>query len=348
MEGTSYPFISNSDVMAKEAPFRDQLGNLWKQIDGIAMSSPLGVLFANTYMGFVEQRVFQRIPQPSTYRRYTDNTFVVTITREALDELQRTFEENSVLHFTCEFPQDNVLPFLDVKVSKNQDLFSTSEYRKPTNIGLCLNGNSECPEKYKYSVIYPNTRRALTHCSTWNEVHRELDFIKQQLVDNGYSNRDIQRVTKKTLDQWYNQEHRTDDGRQKKKLKLYYRNVMHGNYIRDKAVLREIINNNVSATDPDSVMSLIIFYRNKKTSQLIMKSSSPANSDTLKRHGVVYRILRPANGCNHSYIGTTTTKLSKRLAVHLQEGNFHHLYMRHHGSLQRPLLLQSPEHHNHR
>ena len=157
-------------------------------------------------MGFVEQRVFQRIPQPATYRRYIDDNFVITTKREALDELRRAFEENSVLHFTCEFPQDNVLPFLDVKVTKNQDLFSTSVYRKPTNTGLCLNDNSECPEKFKYSMINSYTRRALTRCSNWNEVHRELDFVTQQLVDNGYSNLDIQFVIKKTLDHWYNHE----------------------------------------------------------------------------------------------------------------------------------------------
>ena len=45
-------------ICTKEAPFRDQRGNLWKQIDGVAMGSSLGVLFANTYMGIVERRVF--------------------------------------------------------------------------------------------------------------------------------------------------------------------------------------------------------------------------------------------------------------------------------------------------
>ena len=67
---------------------------------------------------------------------YIDDTFAVTTAREALDILRRTFEECSVLHFTCEFPADSVLPFLDVKVTQNQDLFSTSVYRKPTNIGV--------------------------------------------------------------------------------------------------------------------------------------------------------------------------------------------------------------------
>ena len=187
-------------VCTKEALFCDQGGNLWKQIDGVAMGSPLGVLFANTYMGFVEKRVFQRIPQPPTHRRYIDDTFAVTTTRESLNVLCRTFEEYSLFNFTCEFLQDSVLPFLDVKVTQNQDLFSTSVYRKHTNIGLCLNGKSECPKNFKSSVIYAYIKRALAHCSTWNEVHRKLDFVAQQLVDNGYSNRDIQYVTRKTLD----------------------------------------------------------------------------------------------------------------------------------------------------
>ena len=44
-------------LCTKEAPFCDQGGNLYNQIDGVAMGSPLGVLFANAYMGFVEQGV---------------------------------------------------------------------------------------------------------------------------------------------------------------------------------------------------------------------------------------------------------------------------------------------------
>ena len=51
--------------------------------------------------------------------------------------------------------------------------------------------------------------------------------------------------------------------------------------------------------------------------------------------------LCPENGCNHSYVGMTTTRPCKRLAVHLQEGNFYQHFVQHHGALQRPQLLQS-------
>ena len=47
---------------------------------------------ANTHMGFAEHRVFQWIPQPTTYHRYTNDNFIVTMMREALDLLWQTFE----------------------------------------------------------------------------------------------------------------------------------------------------------------------------------------------------------------------------------------------------------------
>ena len=74
---------------------------------------------------------------------------------------------------------------------------------------------------------------------------------------------------------------------------------------------------------------------------MLMKNSPRVDVDPLKKHGVVYCILSPANGCTHSYIGLITTKLSKRLCIHLQEGNFYQHYMKTLGELQRPTLLQA-------
>ena len=54
------------------------------------------------------------------------NTFVIATTGKALDLLKQTFVECSVLRFSCEFAQENTLPFLDVKVTLNRDQFMTS------------------------------------------------------------------------------------------------------------------------------------------------------------------------------------------------------------------------------
>ena len=55
---------------------------MYVQQDGVAMGSPLGVLFANFYMGVVEERVFSKIPRPHIYCRYIDDTFVSLDTEE--------------------------------------------------------------------------------------------------------------------------------------------------------------------------------------------------------------------------------------------------------------------------
>ncbi|XP_066976779.1 uncharacterized protein [Macrobrachium rosenbergii] len=64
------------EICTKKAPFSDHSGHMYAQIDGVAVGSPLGVLFTNFCMGTVEQRVLKDIHQPRMYRHYIDDTFV--------------------------------------------------------------------------------------------------------------------------------------------------------------------------------------------------------------------------------------------------------------------------------
>ena len=328
------------EICTREAPFVDQRGRLWRQIDGIAMGSPLGVLFANFYMGIVEQKVFSRIPRPNLYVRYVDDTFVNVADEDELERLRNTFEEESVLHFTCEKSVENSLPFLDVRVTKSSEGFKTTVYRKPTDLGLCLNGDSECPEKYLTSVISSYVGRALSHCSTWQATHEEIDHASQTLVNNGYSNEIIQKVTRKVIEKWYRQEENAPRERDNT-IRLYYRSYMHKNYKKDEATLKNIIRAHVAPTEEDSKVDLVIYYKNKRTSQLLMKNSPSSGQDLLKKRGVVYQLMCPASGCPQSYIGMTTLRLSKRLSVHLQEGAVFQHFNSEHGALRRQHLLQN-------
>ena len=201
--------------------------------------------------------------------------------------IRRAFEMSSVLRFTCEFPQDGVSPFLDVRMRQDRGGLRTSVYRKSTNLGLCLNGDSECPSKYKTSVISSFVKRALSHCSAWNDVHQELEHITQQLVDNGYTDKVIQRVTRTTLDRWYAEEDNNAEDT-KRKVKLFYRGFMHKDYKKDEVIMRRIVSSNVAASNPDSEIDLIIYYKNKRTSQMLMKNSPQVDEDPLKKHGVIY------------------------------------------------------------
>ncbi|XP_069185192.1 uncharacterized protein [Procambarus clarkii] len=61
----------------KEAPFISQQGDMYLQIDGVAMGFPLGVLFANFYMGTIENRFFSSRQKPTVYYRYVDDIFII-------------------------------------------------------------------------------------------------------------------------------------------------------------------------------------------------------------------------------------------------------------------------------
>ena len=309
------------EICTKRAPFITHRGHMYTQIDGVAMGSPLGVLFANFYMGIVEERVFSSSPPPPTYCRYVDDTFVAVRDETDIQDLIARFQQHSVLRFTSECSVDGKLPFLDVLVSSNNEGITTSVYRKSTDEGHCLNGNSECPQRYKSSVIDTYIRRALTHCSTWHLTNEELKKTTQMLVNNGYSNEEVEKRIRKNINKWYMENH--EETPENNNIKLFYRGYYHKNYKEDEKALRKIINENITPTRENSKINLNIYYKSKKTSQLLLKNNPAPQPSDLKKRNVVYQFKCPEVGCSHSYIGLTTTRLSKRISCHLQEGNIY-------------------------
>ena len=62
----------------KEAPFRNINGSYYKQIDCVAIDSPLGPIFANFYMGYIKEEIFQDGKlKPYKYGRYVDDIFII-------------------------------------------------------------------------------------------------------------------------------------------------------------------------------------------------------------------------------------------------------------------------------
>merc|ERR1712228_450412 len=117
--------------------------------------------------------------------RYVDDIFIQVNDIADIIQLKQIFEQQSVLKFTYELNTNNKLPFLDVNVtSTSNNGFKTTVYRKPTNIGTCLNANSESPDQYKSSVISNFIHRTYKITQNWSDFHLELQHIKQMLINN--------------------------------------------------------------------------------------------------------------------------------------------------------------------
>ena len=154
---------------------------MYKQLDGVAMGSPLGPALVNIFVVFHESRRFDNTVKPGVYFRYVHNTFVIFSSELDCDCFH---DKLSLLHpalnFTVEKEQNNSLSFLDVLVQKEGTGFLTSVYRrKPTFTGQYIRCNSFSPKSRKISLIKTLVHRALMIYSK-TELGSELDRVKQQ------------------------------------------------------------------------------------------------------------------------------------------------------------------------
>ena len=317
------------ELCTREAPFKSPDGKLYVQIEGVAMGSPLGPTFANFYMGELERSVFENVAKkPLIYVRYVDDIFVLVNCEDELVYLKRVFQENSVLNFTYELGVNGKLPFLDVQVDKSSTSFRTSVYHKPTDQGKCLNYKSECPDRYKLSVINNYLNRAYKVSSSWENFHNEILHVKQVLVNNNYPNSLVDMQIKKYLGKKVNNENSSQG---KSVVPIYYEAQMHDNYKLEERIIKNLIYDNTKCLQPDSRLNLIIYYKNQRTSHLVMKNNMSPRPTLLQQSNVVYKFSCPLP---HSqaveYVGMTQTTLSRRLTCHAQDGGICKHFVNHH------------------
>ena len=137
------------------APFRFQ-DRLYRQVDGIAMGSPLAPILADLWMQKIEKKLNRfSTNKPLVWLRYVDDIYCLfNIPKAKILEFHlRINKWHANLKFTVEFELNNSLPFLDVLVTRKEDKLITSLYRKPTHTGLYLLWESSQNRQYKLGLI---------------------------------------------------------------------------------------------------------------------------------------------------------------------------------------------------
>ena len=157
-----------------------------RQIDGIAMGSPLDPSLANIFVRYYKALLFKRVNKSLMYYQYVDDNFAAFNNQDEHNEfLSHPIALHPSFCFTFEKECNQTLPFLDVLVEKNDHKFVTSIYRKPTFTGQYICWNSFCPIKRKINLFLTLVHRALVICSE-STLQNELSNICTILLNNVY------------------------------------------------------------------------------------------------------------------------------------------------------------------
>ena len=118
------------------------IGVQWKE--GLGIGIPLGPTMANNFMCNFETIYLDECPlefQPIFYKRYIDDTFLL---------FKRQIKSK---HNSMKIETNNKLSFLDCTVTRLNNDFKTSVYRKYTFTGLGISYFRFCPKLLKINNV---------------------------------------------------------------------------------------------------------------------------------------------------------------------------------------------------
>nr|VZI04186.1 unnamed protein product [Spirometra erinaceieuropaei] len=188
-------------------------GQVYEQIQGTPMGSPISGYLAEAVLQELETRVFQSY-MPKFWMRYVDDTFVI-LPRD----MKETFRSklNSIfpqIQFTMEEEKDGEIPFLDVQVSRQEDgVLQTGVFRKATVMAKILHYSSNHPLSHKRSCVRTLFLRINTHCSTEAKKLRERKSLWRLFLSYGYP--------RSFINKCLYQRHTKTDGEQKQKPEFF-------------------------------------------------------------------------------------------------------------------------------
>ena len=105
----------------------------YEQHDGVSMGSPLRLTFTNVFLCHHEKTWLQNFPsefKPVIYRIYVDDTFLIFRSKHHIEKFRNYLNrQRKKIKFTSETENGNSIPFLDIKITRNNNKFMTSVYR---------------------------------------------------------------------------------------------------------------------------------------------------------------------------------------------------------------------------
>ena len=279
---------------------------LVSQVDGLGMGLPLGPTFANIFLSFHEKSWLEHCPsdfKPVYFRRYVDDCFILFSNRAQIPEfLNYLNSKHPNIKFTCELEQNSKISFLDCSVTKVNNKFETSTFRKSTFTGLGTSFFSFTPFSFKINGIKTLINRGYKVTSNCISRNSEFNFLRQYFFNNGFPksliNSQIDKFLKNTNNVASNES--SDEnlyvsfpyfGQQSEKFKFEI-NKLFKKYFKNHQI-KFILSNKKSIGS---------YFPYKDRLPIGMRSS------------IVYQYC--CESCSHHYIGSSMRNLYMRMSEH--------------------------------
>lgn len=302
------------DLATKKSCFRFN-DIFYKQVDGVAMGSPLGPTLANIFLSHHEQIWLNNCPvafKPLYYRRYVDDVFVLFRDKSHVLKFKEYLnKQHKNIHFTHEEEKDNNLSFLDILVTRDGEHFLTSLYRKATFSGVYTNFQSFIPLQYKHGLLFTLLYRAYTISSNFEIFHNEICTLKTIWLKNAYPLSMIDKCILKYFNKIYSA--RNEPPLTKPSTTSSTKGLTLILPFLGKASLemKSRITHMFKDLLPSVKVNVILSSKYRLSSVFKFKDKIP---DDLRSH-ILYKFS--CTSCNAKYIGETTRHLKVRLSEHL-------------------------------
>ena len=284
-------------------------GTYYEQVDGVAMGSPLGPTLANIFLCHWEEIWIKKCPaqfRPLYYNRFMDDTFLLFSAEDHVKKFHKYINSrHKNMTFTYETEANNRLAFLDVLVTRENNTFCTSLYRKPTFSGLYSNFESFMPETYKKGLIYTLLHRAFVLCCNWNKFHLEVLFLKDIFRKNSFPHFFTDRCVKYFLDKVFTVK-KVIATVPKKKVRICLPFLGKQSF-----EIRTKLCKFMSKNFPQCQLEVIFNSGNRLRNSFSFKDKIPLNV----RSHILYRYT--CDGCNSIYLGKTRRHYMVRIFEHL-------------------------------
>ena len=140
---------------------------LYKQIDGVAMDSPLAPALADIFINWHLGEVQKKPNISFTIYRYVDDLLLAFDNQIEIDIIFNLF--NSIhknITLIQEFEENHRLLFLNVNITTTEENIETIVFKKPTHTGLYTKSDSCISFKYKQNLVLTLLDRTLNSAAT--------------------------------------------------------------------------------------------------------------------------------------------------------------------------------------